>query len=461
MKKNLLSMFLVVCVIMFTLIGCGKEEANNVTNSNEENNKASKLENDENESKERTKMVIALDSFMDDYPGIPKALEEVMMMDKYSNIDWEIIERDAEYVTKMPITVAGGEQRDILCFPNPIFQQQCADAGTIIPLDEYAETAGIDFDEEFGPYAPHAIKNGKLYIIPNKANQWLLFYNKKIFDDAGIDYPDPKVPMTWEEYREIAKKLTSGSGNDKIYGTLHVNWPIYWYGEAIMRLGGGEKFYTEDGLSNIEDPAFAEAMKHSYQMMHEDKSMLTYSEVSISKVPVNAFLGGGYGMTVQGPWMINWIMDEETYPRDFKVGIAPMPVDEGTDLKTWGSVNGFAIGATSANPQLAFEIAIDLSRLSTKYSQVSLSANQTEEQPMLFKNVDEELANDGIAQEQILYLMNNPNLEYLTEKIMGPNNVEYEQVVKEETELYFCNEQDLETTIANIKERSDMVIKGE
>jgi multiple sugar transport system substrate-binding protein len=405
----------------------------------------------------KIKMVIHLNGVGEDIK-LQKAMAEVEEMDKYSNVEFEVHNREADYLTAVPIAIAGGEQKDIVVIPNPMIQQEWADQGAIVPLDDLAKKAGVDFDEEFGDYAENARNNGQIFIVPQNKTSWVLYYNKDIFDKAGVPYPDSKIPMTWDEYREVAKKITSGEGANKVYGAFYLTWGTFWYGDAIEALGGGEHFYNEEGLSNIEDPAFKTSLQRVYNMMHVDKSMPTHANVKTSKVGATTFMNGKYGMDIQGGWVLPWAVDKNTYPRDWKLGIAPMPVDSGTTPMTWGIVNGFAISPTSANPELAFEIAMDLSRLSAKYAESSPSANRLVPQNNLFKGLVDDLASDGITLDELNYLFANSDVKSVTEKIIGKNNVAYEKVITEEVEKYLVKEQTIDETIANIKKRGDKVI---
>lgn len=55
--------------------------------------------------------------------------------------------------------------------------------------------------------------DGKQVALPFKTDYYVLYYNKDIFDAAGVDYPSND--MTWTEWEEMCKSLTSGEGNDK------------------------------------------------------------------------------------------------------------------------------------------------------------------------------------------------------------------------------------------------------
>ena len=50
----------------------------------------------------------------------------------------------------------------------------------------------------------------------------MLYFNKDLFDKAGVPYPS--ADMTWDEYEELAKKMTSGEGSAKVYGTHNHTW---------------------------------------------------------------------------------------------------------------------------------------------------------------------------------------------------------------------------------------------
>jgi len=438
----LTSIFLVVCFVNF---------AADLERDDEVGNSAQSVE-------DQKKVVINVHNYLNNSAFVT-AINEVQKMDKYRDIVFEVTGKDEEYETTMPVKVASGHQFDIVAVYNPILLAKYAKAGTIIPIDEYITNANINYIREFGRYAASAAINGKTYMIPQNPTKWVLFYNKKIFDDAKVPYPDADKPMTWDEYRGLAARLTSGSGQDKIYGALHLDWPMYWYGEAIMVLGGGERFYTEGGWSNIENPAFVNALEDTYRMMHEDESIPTYSDIKTTKIISQSFFSGRYAMFAAGPWFLNWAMDKETYPRSWEIGICPLPVDTGERWKTWGVCGGLAICPTSPDPQLAFDIAMDLERVMAKYTTTEPAAVQTVEQTNLFIGAGEVLGPEGMTAEVIQKYFLAEDQIFITEKVTGPNSSDYEQVINEEVEKYLVQVQDLVTTIKNIKERSDKVIK--
>lgn len=389
--------------------------------------------------------------------GIVEALEVLQSSEKWENVEFDIRPQDVDYETNIPIYVMGGQQIDVMCNFNPIQQATNYEAGIILPLEEYLDELDVDVDERYGSWSSFAYTEGEIYGVPDGASTWALFYNISIFDNAGIEYPDSEIPMTWDEYRQLAADLTSGSGADKIYGTLSLDWPMYWYGEAIMKLGGGEAFYTEDGLSNIEDPAFAEALEAAYIMQNIDQSTPTVAEISSSKIEPDGWFNGNYAMYLHGTWFLNWLADTETYPRDYEVGIAPMPIPEGTtESLTWGVCATYSIPTTSADPLMATEFIVDLVMETTANSSSTIMSDQTVEQENLFVTVADEIPDTQFTTDKLKDIFLGQTL--VTEKVTGTNASEYEEIIIEEANLYLAGTQDLETTITNIKERGDAEI---
>ena len=58
--------------------------------------------------------------------------------------------------------------------------------------------------------------------MPFRNDFWVLFYNKDLFDAAGVPYPANDLPM--EEYDALARQMTSGEGDAKVYGTHYHTW---------------------------------------------------------------------------------------------------------------------------------------------------------------------------------------------------------------------------------------------
>lgn len=463
MKKHLklLSMMLVVVIFFGVLSGCGKDDVAQDEAKDISTEKSDDVEKDADEKGDEVSSDnVELDCYLFDYLSKEGFANSVKKFEEDNpNIKIEAHET-GDYDTKIAILIAGGEEIDIIAVRNPIQKLEWANAGTIIPLDELAGKHDFDFEEEFGKKVEEVMVDGKPYTMPVFDSLWLMLYNKSIFDEAGVEYPSSEKAMTWSEYRDLAKKLTMGEGPNKKYGAFHMTWPMYWYTMGSSKLGGGDKFYTEDGTaSNIEDPAWAESIELAYEMQNVDKSVLPYIDVKSQKLKVPSFNTGDFGMFFTGDFALSLCRPEE---RDFKIGVAPLPRPDDSDedyTYTFGVYGSLAIPETSEHKEEAFKMVMDVSKNMGEISTDTIPAVVTDEtKNKICDSLEEIFESDGITAEDFENVLFNTK-DWIPEKITGIAASEYEAIAEEEVEKYFVDMQDLETTIKNIKERADEAIE--
>ena len=93
-------------------------------------------------------------------------------------------------------------------------------AGKFLPIDEMVAKYNIqlaDFNQ--GIVKDTCTVNGKLYCLGTYTGAVLLFYNKDMFDAAGVAYPSATVPMSIDEYAAVAAKLTKPNEDIKRRGS--------------------------------------------------------------------------------------------------------------------------------------------------------------------------------------------------------------------------------------------------
>ena len=83
-----------------------------------------------------------------------------------------------------------------------------------------------------------------------------IFYNVDLFKAAGVEAPTAENPWDWNDFVEAAKKLTTGEGEDKIYGT-----GAYSLESAVW--SNGAEWVDPETLTKVEitDPKFTEALQ--------------------------------------------------------------------------------------------------------------------------------------------------------------------------------------------------------
>jgi multiple sugar transport system substrate-binding protein len=129
---------------------------------------------------------------------------------EHPNIDIEFTYFPAEnYSVKLDTAVAAGETPDLVL----AFDLNYLIDGLLLPLDDMVAEKGIDLSTYNrgiieGPGEFSCTWERKLYCLASNQGGWGIFYNKDMFDAAGIAYPEPWPPMTVEEFADVACRLT-------------------------------------------------------------------------------------------------------------------------------------------------------------------------------------------------------------------------------------------------------------
>ncbi len=196
------------------------------------------------------------------------------------------------------------------------------------PLDEFlaAEKGGKDpiSAESFYPAAwKEAVYKGHVYGIPTNIDDRALYYNRKLFREAGLDPNKP--PRTWEELQQAAKKLTKTrkDGSFEQIGFIP-NWGNSWLYLYAWQNGG--EFMSPDGKKcTLDAPQNVGALKY----MADFYDMLGgYDKVNIFQSGFQSneqdpFFTGKIAMVINGSWNLNNIA---RYAPDLDFGVAPAPV---------------------------------------------------------------------------------------------------------------------------------------
>jgi multiple sugar transport system substrate-binding protein len=146
----------------------------------------------------------------------------------------------ADYFTALQTAVAGGNAPDTFELNYENFVTY-ARSGALLPLDDLAQT---DSDYDAGRVYPKALEafqlDGVLHAMPSTFSNVVLFYNKALFDAAGLDYPSPD--WTWEDEWEAAQALTDKANG--VYGDFQpVSFHEFY--KALAQNGGS--FFSADG----------------------------------------------------------------------------------------------------------------------------------------------------------------------------------------------------------------------
>ena len=200
-------------------------------------------------------------------------------------------------------------------------------------------------DASMFPPAPryYTQYQGKRCALPLLADDYGLYYNKKLFKAAGITRP----PHTLSELAADAKKLTvrdksgkiSVAGFDPVVG-FYENTPDRWiqaYGAKWLDAKGNSAIGSDPGWAK-----WAKWMKSLIDWYGYDKLGRFQAQPIDEFTPSQAFETGKLAMNFDGEWRVAFIHNEHP---DLDYGTAPMPVDDAhPELYGSGYINGTIIG---------------------------------------------------------------------------------------------------------------------
>lgn len=252
-----------------------------------------------------------------------------------------------EYTTKIDSMFLGKMAPDVI-YGHPKYFVTWASQGLLMDLtDKFAETPELLDDSKFNTNLYEAFKyEGKNIATVNGADTMLLYYNKDLFDKAGISYPT--ADWTWEQFIDAAKKLTiiGADGKPKQYGISINN--SYTAAEAFLFANGGKLF---DDMNNpkkvlINSKENIKTLKMMQDLIYTYKAAPTSAD---SEVLGGGFDTGKIAMDVEGVWSVVYRKDI----KDFKWGLQELPSSQTIPAL----YAGYAVAKTSKNPDLAWEFA--------------------------------------------------------------------------------------------------------
>lgn len=248
------------------------------------------------------------------------------------------------YDDKIKDVVKSEEQVDLFGIRGVTKIVDYQEEGLLLELNDYLARSPLDttaYGNMFGTYTI----DDRYYGLPTRCTCWVLYYNKDLFDEAGIAYPEQ---MTWDEYASLAKQLTNDkTGEDKVWGGYFADWCYQYAG--VQR----KNYLYDDDISDT-----LEGLQMLNRFYNIDKSHAPLAEVmQTSDGYLQFFEDGNVAMMPQGEWVAGLIMEDvQNGRKTADWDVAPMPVFEGQDpYSTWGQYQFAGIASESRHPEEAFE----------------------------------------------------------------------------------------------------------
>jgi multiple sugar transport system substrate-binding protein len=273
------------------------------------------------------------------------------MVDAYRalhpNVSFEFINIPAnEYGDKLAIMLAGGDDADIISVKDIPMYSAMVTKKQIEPLNAFIDRDKVDLAQYSGITNDISV-DGKLFALPFRSDFWLLYYNKDLFDKAGVAYPTND--LTWDQYAAIAAKVANGTGVDRVYGSHYHTW------RSTVQLPT-----VQDGKNSIITTDYA-FMKPYYEMvlkMQREKTVMDYASLKVGNIHYSGlWYNEQIAMMPMGSWFIGTLISKiKAGDANMNWGIAKYPHPAGVAAGTTaGTITSIALNAKSKNKEAAWD----------------------------------------------------------------------------------------------------------
>ncbi len=252
--------------------------------------------------------------------------------------DWE------PYWDKLQTSIAGGDAPDVFAMDGPLFPDyQTRDV--LLDLKPFIDRDGYDL----GQLADQAVADFTTpdgqFGLPRDLNVVALYYNKKMFDAAGIPYPDDT--WDWAKLTDVAKQLTVRAADGTVsqwgFYTETTDMENYW--SELVWQNGGDIISADHKSSLVGSDQAAAGIQFLQDLIWKDKVM---PDASITDALGDAFEQGQAAMESNGSWLV---ATHQSAGIDF--GIAPLPkgpAGQATSINPTGAV----VSKGTKNPDAAW-----------------------------------------------------------------------------------------------------------
>ncbi len=405
----------IICSLTMGMFGCSKELSTKDT--------------------EREKIVLEVYAWSDEEENIRILAEAYEKTHTDIRVHVNVIP-GSEYIQQLTVLNQRGEQLDCILTSFPASALAMANKGLIQKIDEYGEAEDAFYPDWYG-----GEKKAKSYMLPYRMGQWVVYYNKTLFDQMGVAYPDED--WTWEEYAETAKNLTGVINGKKAYGSLSFEPDSIWW-MTPARSAGAMNPLEESDLEEMK-----KAAKWCYDLTYVLGAQIPYTEQTGERASNYdaLFLNGNIGMYFCGDWSVQSLNKKIREDRlKFDYDIAPLPHWEGKESYGFANAAVVTMSATTEHPDEVFSF-------------MQFTAGE-QGAKLLAKNSIIPAWQDNTVRQQYMESIEQPeHAEYLFEEkkiCMIPADVSYNEaidLVRDEVEKYLLKEQGLEETFAVIEQK--------
>jgi multiple sugar transport system substrate-binding protein len=323
-KKNVITGLLATSLVMTALVGCSSKTADTKDSGTNDGKITLRVGGWASSPEEQAMLDKQIAGFKNAHPNVDVKFEPVV----------------GDYLQKLQPMIASKTEPDLFyldAYAAPEFMEK----GVVEPIDDLLKKHNVNLSD----YEDAAVKafqyNGKTYGLAKDYNTLALFYNKELFEKAGIANP----PKTWTELADDAKKLTK----DGVTGfSISAELPRY---QPFLVQAGGSVY--ADGKATLTKAENETAINFIYdQMMKKDKTAAIPKTLG-KDWSGDAFADGKAAMVVEGSWLIPHVAKKSP---NLKYGIVELPVKEGAKPSNMIFTVAYAMSKNSKHKDEALDL---------------------------------------------------------------------------------------------------------
>jgi len=253
--------------------------------------------------------------------------------------------------------IAGGAPPDVIWL-GEVTVWPFAARGALLDLTPYLERDNIDTSIWYAAGIEDLRYQGKIYAIPAYIGPMMVFYNKDMYDEAGLPYPikEPTDDWSWDQFMQNAERLTQvgPEGRVEVFGMDP--W-THWlqYIPTIWTFGGD--IISEDRTkSRLDEPEAREALQALVDTMLTEP-IVAPSPTALGELGVtllDLLLTNKCAHLAAGTWAPALFTNPTTQEPVINWGLAPFPVKK--EFATPVLFTAWAIPAGTDNPEEAWEL---------------------------------------------------------------------------------------------------------
>jgi len=252
-----------------------------------------------------------------------------------------------DYFTKIQALWASGDPQTVpdiaFLWPTPKYAAE----GVLENLDPYIQKSGYDLNDYWPGLLESAKYNGSVYGFPRDIEVNVLYYNKTLFDAAGVKYPDES--WTWDDLQAAAEKLTVKDASGKVTQYALGMENSWKYDKWVNQNGGA----ILDDMRNpskcmLTDPKSVEAVAFFAGLIKDGYAMRD-ADLNQAGGDAGAFQSGLAAMIIQNTSRVSAFNKANM---NYDVSVVPIPKGG----KRWNGAGGAAwvMSAKSGNKDAAW-----------------------------------------------------------------------------------------------------------